>query len=237
MIETTSFSGFSRDAIDFLAELAMNNERSWFQPRKLEYERLVKAPMEAFCAALGDRFRARSIPLEADPARSPFRIYRDVRFSRDKSPYKTHVSASFPWTGEGGGVGGYFHVQPGNMFVGGGMWHPDTHQLAAWRSLVDRSPEVVHDAIDDPRFVAEFGSVESERMKRPPKGFSPDHPEVALLKLKDITFGRHLSDDDVFSPALPDTVADALEAAVPVLRLLATLTPEQTSAAWLRRSR
>jgi uncharacterized protein (TIGR02453 family) len=75
------------------------------------------------CLALADRFEARRLPLRADPAHSPFRIYRDVRFSADKSPYKTHVSASFPWAGEGGGVGAYFHFQPGEMFAGGGMWH------------------------------------------------------------------------------------------------------------------
>lgn len=91
------FSGFSPQGIQFLADLAQNNDRAWFQPRKTDYERLLKEPLEAFCAALGERFRARGIPLLADPRRSPFRVYRDTRFSRDKSPYKTHLGASFPW--------------------------------------------------------------------------------------------------------------------------------------------
>lgn len=233
-IETTQFTGFSRDAIDFLAELATHNERSWFQPRKGEYERLLKRPMEAFCAALGERLAAASIPLRADASRSPFRIYRDVRFSRDKSPYKTHVSASFPWSGEGGGVGGYFHLQPGEIFVGGGLWHPDAAQLAAWRTLVDRDPESVHAAVDDAQFVAQFGGVEGDRLTRAPKGFAPDHPDIELLKLKDVTFGRRLADDDAFSPQLPDLVARALGAAVPVLRLLASLSPDRAGAPWLR---
>jgi uncharacterized protein (TIGR02453 family) len=136
MAVAAPFTGFSRDAVQFLVELALHNERSWFQPRKAEYERLLKEPMEAMCRALAERFEADGLPLRADPTHSPFRIYRDVRFSADKSPYKTHVSAGFPWTGDGGGVGAYFHLQPGEMLAGGGMWHPEPAQLAAWRQLV-----------------------------------------------------------------------------------------------------
>ena len=98
---TDTFTGFSPDAIQFLVDLAENNDRAWFTPRKADYERLLKGPLEALCVALDERFRARSIPLSADPARSPFRIYRDVRFSKDKSPYKTNISASFPWAASG----------------------------------------------------------------------------------------------------------------------------------------
>src|SRR5882672_12081522 len=116
----STFTGFSPAAIQFLVDLAANNERSWFQPRKAEFERLLKGPLEALCVALGETFARRGIPLSADPARSPFRIYRDVRFSKDKSPYKTNVGASFAWAeGPTGaaqdgphGVGGYFHLSP-----------------------------------------------------------------------------------------------------------------------------
>src|SRR5437867_4250738 len=117
------FSGFRPEAIQFLADLAENNERSWFQPRKGEYEQLLKHPLEALCVALDEEFRARGLRLSADPAHSPFRIYRDTRFAKDKSPYKTNVGADFPWRVEGiaatdeargpHGVGGYFHFSPG----------------------------------------------------------------------------------------------------------------------------
>ena len=80
---TASFRGFTREGIQFMADLAAHNERSWFQPRKAEFERLVKQPMEALCEALAERFEQRGIPLLADPKSSPFRIYRDTRFSRD----------------------------------------------------------------------------------------------------------------------------------------------------------
>src|SRR3954453_1949531 len=99
-IATSSFTGFKPEAIQFLVELAANNDRAWFQPRKAEYERLLKEPLEALCVALDEEFRARDLPLRADPAHSPFRIYRDVRFSKDKSPYKTQLSAAFAWAGD-----------------------------------------------------------------------------------------------------------------------------------------
>ena len=233
MAVAAPFTGFSRDAVQFLVELAMHNERSWFQPRKGDYERLLKEPMEGLCRALADRFEARRLPLRADPAHSPFRIYRDVRFSADKSPYKTHVSASFPWAGEGGGVGAYFHLQPGEMFAGGGMWHPEPARLAAWRQTVADYFGAVEATIKSKAFVDTFGSVGGDSLKRVPTGFPADHPGADLLKLKDVTFGHHLTDDEVFSPDLPDVLAEAFAAAVPLLELMARLSPD-VRAGWLR---
>lgn len=225
----STFEGFTREAIDFLADLATNNDRAWFQARKADYERLLKAPLEELCVALAGRLADRGVPMVADPARSPFRIYRDVRFSNDKSPYKTHVSASFPWR-EGGverSVGGYFHFEPGEMYMGGGMWHPEPPRLRAWRELVATDPGRVHAAIDDAAFVAAFGEVEGESLKRVPPGYPSDHPEADLLRLKDVTFGRRLSDDDVLSPELPETLAAGFAAATPVMTLLGRLGPSE----------
>ncbi|MBI3751464.1 MAG: DUF2461 domain-containing protein [Chloroflexi bacterium] len=233
-IASQAFPGFSRDAVQFLADLAEHNDRAWFQPRKPAYERLLKTPLEALCVALDEQFRARGIPLMADPARSPFRIYRDVRFSRDKSPYKTNVGASFASVdrladgtpvaaGPRRGGGGYFHLSPGEIFVGGGMWHPDPAPLAAWRALVLEDPDRVHAAVDDPAFIGRFGSVDGDRAKRPPAGVPADHPDLALLTLKDVTFGRRLDDREAFSPELPAILAEDLATAVPLLRLLGSL--------------
>ncbi len=228
---TKTFTGFEPEAVQFLADLAANNDRAWFQPRKAEYERLLKDPLEALCVALAERFEARGLPLTADPARSPFRIYRDVRFSRDKSPYKTHVSASFPWVeGRGrdappeeGNPGGYFHLAPGEAYVGGGMWHPPKEKLAAFRRKLDTDPASVHAVIDAPAFVSTFGRINGDRLSRAPQGYRFDHPEAELLKLKDMTFGQRLSDDDVMSPRLPDVLVESLVVAVPVMRFLARL--------------
>ena len=167
-VDAPTFTGFRPEAIQFLADLAENNDRAWFQPRKGDYERLLKEPLEALIVALAGRFEARKIPLSADPTRSPFRIYRDVRFSKDKSPYKTNVAASFPWAeggdsegahgfGESGSPGGYFHMAPGEVYIGGGMWHPPTTKLAAFRAALVDDPAAVHRLIDEKRFVSTFG--------------------------------------------------------------------------------
>jgi uncharacterized protein (TIGR02453 family) len=230
----TVFTGFKREAIQFMVDLALNNERSWFQPRKHEYERLIKEPMEALCLALAERFEERGIPLLADPRRSPFRIYRDTRFSRNKAPYKTHVAATFPWMGvdSGGervddsahGNGGYFNFEPGQMYVGGGMWMPERPRLEAFREVVRDEPERVKSALEDPGFVTWFGGARShESLKRVPSGYPADHPLAEMFRWKDIVFGRELSDREVQSPKLPDLLADGYQAAMPVFAFLATL--------------
>jgi uncharacterized protein (TIGR02453 family) len=215
------FEGFRPEAITFLADLAQNNDRAWFTPRKAEYEALLKRPMEALCVALEERFAARGVPLVADPVRSPFRIHRDVRFSKDKSPYKTAASARFMATGGGGG--GYFHLEPGEIYAGGGMWRPDPPVLAAWRRLVDADLAAVRAAITDPAFVAAFGGLSGDRLARVPSGYPKDHPGADLLVLKDQVFSARLSDADVCSPSLPDTLAGLYAAAGPVWALLASV--------------
>ena len=234
VVDTRRFTGFRPEAIDFLAELAQNNDRAWFQPRKGDYERLLKEPMEDFVAALAEAFQARGVPLQADPKTSIFRIYRDTRFAKDKSPYKTNVGASFPWVeGAGGdpsishtehGNGAYFHMQPGESFAGGGMWHPSKPLLDAFRSAILDDERRVRTALEDPGFLAEFGPVRShETLKRVPPGFPPDHPMADLARYKNLTFGRRLSDDEVYSPDLPDILAQAYAKATPVFRFLSNL--------------
>lgn len=228
------FSGFSRAAVDFLADLATHNERPWFQARKGEYERLLKRPMQALCVAMSERFEARGLQLRSDPIRSPYRIYRDVRFSADKSPYHDHVAAAFPWNGEGGGVGGYFIFRPGGMFASGGMWHPEPARLASWRRMVSEDYARLRAILDEPEFVATYGQPTGARLKRMPAGFPADHPGAELLKLTDVIFNRRLSDEEVFSADLPDILVSAYVPALPLLGLLATLSPVESGSGWLR---
>ncbi len=237
---TAVFAGFSPDAIQFLAELAENNSRDWFQPRKADYERLLKRPMEELCAALDAQFRSRGIALHADPARSPFRIYRDTRFSKDKSPYKTAAAASFRWAGDGpdgaeasGGShsdnvhasGGYFSFGPGNIYVGGGVWHPEPSWLKGFRDRIVAKPAEFRAIVEAPEFVKAFGSVgdDGESLKRVPPGYPADHPAADVLRKKNVTFGRRLSDEEALSPSLPDTLAEAFAIGTPLLRYLAAI--------------
>jgi uncharacterized protein (TIGR02453 family) len=237
-VHAPSFTGFRPEAIQFLADLTANNERAWFQPRKAEYERLLKEPMEELCVALEAEFRGRDIPLHADAARSPFRIYRDTRFSKDKSPYKTHVAASFAWAGDGidsatgrshtesvHASGGYFHLQPGEIYVGGGVWHPDKEWITAFRERVADDYDGFRDLVDAPAFKGTFGDVgdDGESLKRVPAGFPPDHPAANILRLKNVTFGRRLSDAEAMSPDLPVVIADSFAVGTPLMRYLASL--------------
>ena len=234
----TSFRGFSPDAIQFLADLAENNDRAWFQPRKAEYERLLKEPMEAMIVALAERLEARGVPILADPKKAPFRIYRDTRFSRDKSPYKTHLGASFPWVGgsdahvpadgshdeRAHGNGGYFHFQPGEMFAGGGMWQMEKGTIDGFRTVLRDEPERVRGALEDPAFARWWGDVRPhDSLKRFPPGWPQDHPMATMFLWKDVVFGRRLSDDEALSPNLPDLLAEGYAAATPVFRFLASL--------------
>ena len=235
MSPATEFRGFSRDAMQFLVDLAMNNERSWFQARKPDYERLLKEPLEALCVDLAVEFERQKVPLMSDPKKSPFRIYRDTRFSKDKSPYKTNIAASFPWVGPGDATspseserhgGGYFHLSPEGAWLGGGMWHAEPARLAAFRRAVDREPTRTLAALNDPGFLARFEPVHGDALKRVPQGYAPDHPQAELLKLKDVTFGRELTDKETFSVDLPRILAGDFAAAMPVMAFLATLEPE-----------
>jgi uncharacterized protein (TIGR02453 family) len=229
-IAGSTFPGFHPDAIDFLVELGQNNDRAWFQPRKADYERLLKEPMEALVAALADRFAARDIPLRADPKRSIFRIYRDTRFSKDKSPYKTNVGASFPYvvggTADEGahGNGAYFHLEPGESYAGGGMWMPEKPRLDAFRRAIVDDPDRVRAILEDRALLDAFGPVHPHELyKRVPPGYPADHPMAEQLRFKDVVFGRRLTDEEIHSPALPDILADAWAAAMPLFRFLATL--------------
>jgi uncharacterized protein (TIGR02453 family) len=235
---TTAFRGFSLDAIQFLVDLAENNSRDWFQPRKGDYERLLKQPMEQLCVALEQHFRRRDIPLHADPARSPFRIYRDVRFAKDKSPYKTAAAASFGWAGDGVAAavgrshdenvhasGGYFHLQPGDIFVGGGVWHPDAKWLHAFRQRIVADHAGFLEVVEATAFKDAFGGIgdEGDSLRRVPTGFPADHPAADLLRKKNVTFGRRLSDREAMSPELPSVIADAFAAGTPLMRYLAAI--------------
>ena len=234
----TTFTGFRPEAIQFLVDLAANNERTWFQPRKGEYEQLLKEPLEALCVALDGEFRSRGLPLRADPSRSPFRIYRDTRFSKDKSPYKTAAAASFGWAGDGAAAatgrshadnvhasGGYFHLSPGEIYVGGGVWHPDAAWLNAFRRRIVDDYAGFQAVVEAPAFRKTFGAVgdDGESLKRVPPGFPADHPAADLLRKKNVTFGRRLSDDEATGPALPRVIADTFAVGTPLMRYLATL--------------
>ncbi len=215
-----SGSHFSPEFFKFLKSLSRNNNREWFQKNKPRYERFVLTPSLQFIKDAGKELRVVSPYLVADPrpfGGSLFRIYRDMRFSRDKSPYKTNVAMEF-WHRRGGKksyTGLYLHLAPGQCFVGAGIWHPDPATLNRVRRDIVSRPEAW-------RRVKESGlKVEGESLKRPPAGFDPNHPFVDDLKLKDITAGVRFSNAQVTGPRFMEDFIQASKKLDPLNRFLA----------------
>lgn len=180
------FSGFPATGLAFLRDLKANNNRDWFAPRKMVYEQTVKRPMTELVLALGEAFREIAPSVVADPEKCLYRIYRDVRFSNDKSPYKTHVAASFYPRGvpKHAGAGYYLHIAPDEVLMGGGSYMPGSQELLAIRQRIAAKPEALRAILAHRNFKKLFGGLEGEKLKRVPKGFAPDDPAADLLVYK-----------------------------------------------------
>ena len=217
---------FTPALFEFLAELSMNNNREWFQVNKARYESDVRDALVGFVADFGDRLREISPHMVADPrpsGGSAFRIYRDVRFSRNKSPYKTNAGAHFRH--EVGrkvhGPGFYLHLEPGNVFVGAGIWMPDSATLGRVRDEIVTNPETWEGIVNDERFRSIY-TLEGDSLKRAPKGFDPDHPLIEDLKRKSFVAMTSFTEEDACSPAFIDVYADACGVAGPFSEFLTT---------------
>jgi len=197
---------FSPELFRFLRDLAKNNSRGWFQSNRERYETVLREPCLQFVSDLGPLLRGISRHLVADSRPSGgslFRIYRDTRFSRDKSPYKTHAGMYFPVRG-GKGVhtpGFYLHLEPGSCFAAAGLWHPDSAALARVREAIVARPARWKGARSGL-------SLEGDSLRRPPRGYDPNHPFIEDLRRKDFISSVRLSEKEVTSPRfLSDFVA------------------------------
>jgi uncharacterized protein (TIGR02453 family) len=211
---------FDAETFAFLRELRRNNERAWFTTNKPRYERSAKEPMLRFVADAGPALRKLSKNLVADPrpvGGSMFRIYRDVRFSKDKSPYKTHLGAHFPLGRGVHGPGYYLHVEPGGCFVAGGIWMPDPATLQAIREAIAKRPADWRRASGD---LDEGG----DALKRPPRGFDPDHPMIEDIKRKSFTASLPLSDRQLQRDDLVASFIGHCRTIAPLMKFLASAT-------------
>jgi uncharacterized protein (TIGR02453 family) len=188
----TAAPRFSPAALKFLRGLKRNNRRDWFNARREEYEAQVRQPLTAIVERLAIDFRSFAPELIADPKQSVYRIYRDTRFSENKAPYKTHVAAVFPPRGlpkhEGAGV--YFHISPDEVWVGGGMYAPQTPQLHSVREHIAKNVRRLRAIVDSPGFRRQVGSLEGEKLQRVPRGFPKDHDAAEFLKMRQFLAGR-----------------------------------------------
>ena len=215
---------FSRGLFAFLAELKAHNDRKWFQANKTRYEKDVRDPFLRFTADLRPRLQKLDRHFVADPrpvGGSMMRIYRDIRFSKDKSPYKTAVAAHFPHAKakEGAAPAYYLHLEPERCSTGGGIWRPEPGALRKIReAIADDSRRWQH--IRSGRDFRSTCGMAGESLKRPPPGFDPVHPLIDDIKRKDFAFSSPLSEREVCAKDFLDRVIADYRAAAPFMRFL-----------------
>ena len=222
--ESVEQAHFTEGLFEFLIDLRMNNNREWFRENKRRYDRDVKEPLLRFIGDFEPRLHSVSAHFVADTRAnggSMFRIYRDVRFSRDKSPYKTQAAAHFRHeTGKTAHAPGfYLHLSPEEVYAGVGIWQPDSASLSRIRNAIDADPGKWERAAKDDAFLSEF-TVGGSWLKRPPKGFDADHPYIEDLKRKDHIASVEFEPGDVVTPGFIDEFADVCRQASPYMQFL-----------------
>jgi len=213
---------FSPDGLKFLRALKRNNRREWFQPRKAQYEEHVRGAMLAIVDALARDLRGIAPEIVVDPKTAIYRIYRDTRFSADKTPYKTHAAAVFPWRGlpkhEGAGL--YFHVSPEEIWIGGGMYAPQTAQLQAVREHIAANWRRLQSIVESSAFRRTFRRLEGEQLRRVPRGFPSDHRAAAFLKYRQFLAGRELAPAVATTARFYPALLETFRVATPLIRFL-----------------
>lgn len=188
-----------QSVFSFLNELEENNNRQWFEIHRQEYEFAAEA-IGQFAQGLLDMLNGTDVIETPSGRKSLYRIYRDVRFSKDKSPYKTHWSGRFKRAGKFRRGGYYFHFAPGNSRIAGGFFGPDAADLKLIRDDIAFDDKPIRAIIADPGFAAMFGGLQGEKLKTTPKGFAADHPAADILRYKQFLLIRRFTDEEVLHP-------------------------------------
>ncbi len=227
-------SPFTPKTLSFLRALKRNNRREWFQPRKEDYEKHVRTPMVALLERLAGDLRTFAPELIADPKVSLFRVYRDTRFSNDKTPYKTHVAARFPLRGvpKGEGAGLYFEIAPGWVWMGGGMYMPtsaDLHDIRA--QIASTHPRGLHKVVSATAFTRTVGELTGDRLTRVPLGYPKDHPAAHYLQFKQFLGSCEYEASLATSPRFYPELLKVFKAVAPLVQFLnAAIEPRLTQA-------
>jgi uncharacterized protein (TIGR02453 family) len=217
-------ASFGPELFAFLRELKASNTREWFAANKDRYEADVRGPALDFVADFAPRLERISPRFVADPrpvGGSLFRIHRDTRFSRDKSPYKTYTGVQFRHElgRDAHAPVFYLHLEPGGCFAGAGVWHPDAPALARIREALVADPEAWRAAVGGKRFRGRL-RLGGDSLKRAPAGFDPEHELIEDLKRKDFICYRTYADEEVTAPGFLGVFAGTCRDAVPLVRFL-----------------
>jgi len=215
---------FSDKTFKFLRALARNNSREWFHEHKAEYEAHLRGPFQQLITDLQPDLLTVSSHYRADPkgvGGSLFRIHRDTRFSNDKTPYKTWSGARFfhERSKQVEAPSYYLHVQPGNCFIGAGLWHPEPESQRKIRQFLFDNPGAWKAAVHSPAFKRRY-TMDGETLVRPPRGFPADHELINDIKRKDFVATLGIEDSVVLGPRLRKAVADNFSALAPMMDYL-----------------
>ncbi len=216
------FGGFPPETFRFLRQLKRNNNREWFLAHKDVYELRVKAPMTDLVLALGQSIQQSAPELVVNPKRAIYRIYRDIRFSADKSPYKTHVAAIFVPRGipKNSGACLYFHIEPAEVLIAGGVYMPDSATLRTLRRHIADNWEDLAVITNERSFRKLFGSLQGDRLVRPPLGYAADHPAIDVLRQKQFYVSRTEPAELAEGPKLFPRLLTLFSAMIPLVRFL-----------------
>jgi len=214
------FPGFPPEALKFLRSLERNNRREWFQPRKEIFETKVKAPMIDLVEAINAQLPGFAPEHINDPKKAVYRIYRDTRFSPDKTPYKTHIAAIFPRRGMGkhSSAGFYVHLSTKSFGIASGAYMPGPEELLAMRTWIAENHAAFRKAAKGPEKL--MGKLHGDSLTRAPKGFDPAHPAGELIRMKSWLYWIELDVRLAESPKLLHEVLKRFRAAAPVVEML-----------------
>ena len=215
-----------KGTIEFLKQLRKNNRKEWFDANREKYL-LAKANVDAFVDDAIKAFSSFDRSLTGLKAKDcVFRIYRDVRFSKDKRPYKTNMGASINAGGKKMEVAGYYlHIEPGGSLIAGGRWMPSSDHLKKIRQEIDYNGKQLHKILADKNFKKLFGGLDSSdeyKLSRPPKGYDKDHKDIELLKLSSYLVWHEFSDKDVLSKDFLKKLTTTAKTMKPLLDFLNT---------------
>jgi len=214
--------GFPKGGVEFLRDLGAHNNRDWFQANKKRYEREVKEPAKRLAEAITSVLKKVDRRHAGDPARAVGRIFRDIRFSKDKTPYYTHVWFNFPLAnGERqAGAAYYVGIDLEGAGTGAGCWEPPPERMETLRAKLAKQHGAFHKIVDDKKFHERFGDLEGEAYKRVPKPYPPDHPAGDLLKLKGVHVHAPVPLKVATSDGFLDVVADDFRLLAPLVAFL-----------------
>ena len=217
----SQFAGFPPETLQFFRGLARNNNREWFLPRKPLFEEKVKGPMRQLVDALNLALHDFAPEYETDPDKAIFRIYRDVRFSKDKKPYKGQIAATFRRRGTAHHQGGYYvAISHKEVAVGGGVYLPEPAPLLAIRQRIADRHEEFRGILATPSVRKLLGGLEGEQLSRVPRGFPADHPAADLLRYKYYILYKELPPGLATSPKLYKAIVERFRVMTPFLQFL-----------------